>query len=324
MRIIGVTMVSNEADVIEAFVRHNLRFLDGLVVLDHASVDRTGAIVTSLAVEGLPLVLLRDADRAFRQGERITMMASRYLAEMDASWCFALDADEFVACASRAELEAALARVAPGVHGLVPLANYVGIGGAPEELHVLRRVTRRLRVERAAQRKVVIRRGFEALPAGQVSLGNHAVLQVVKGKVIPLPHVPLEGVRLAHFPVRSPQQVAQKALIGWLGTRLTRPERFMRPGQVTPASHWKALFERLQRGDAVDEAFARAAIEAYVGGPVADADLVEDPLATDGTLRYGAEKRATALAGFALWTDSVFTEWLARDAANPGRGPGRS
>ena len=34
MRLFGVTMVRNEADVIEAYVRHNLTVLDGLVVID--------------------------------------------------------------------------------------------------------------------------------------------------------------------------------------------------------------------------------------------------------------------------------------------------
>jgi hypothetical protein len=41
MRVVGITMVKNEADIIEAFVRHNLRFLDALVVVEHASADGT-------------------------------------------------------------------------------------------------------------------------------------------------------------------------------------------------------------------------------------------------------------------------------------------
>ena len=313
MKIIGVSMVSNEADVIEAFVRHNLRLLDALVVLDHGSIDATPGILTSLAQEReVALVVLSDADRAFRQGERITMLARRYLQELDAAWCFALDADEFIACASRAALEAALARVPDGVHGLVSLRNYVVTGADDREPHVLRRVTRRLREERSAQRKVVIRRGFETLPAGQVSYGNHAALQVLEGRAVPLPHVPLEGVTLAHFPVRSPEQVAQKALLGWLGTRLTRPERFARPGQTTPASHWKALFERITRGEAVDGSFVREAVAAYVGGPVEDADLVEDALPDPVPLRYAGPAQVVPLAGLAAWYDRLVGEVAAR------------
>ena len=296
MKLIGVTMVSNEADVVEAFVRHNLAFLDALVVLDHVSVDRSPQILARLAHEGLPLTLLRDNERAYRQGERMTALARRYLVELDADWCFAIDADEFIRCPSRAALEDILRAVPRGVHGLVALQNYVGSTGAPGEPHVLRRVNRRLARERAVSRKVAIRRGFETLPTGQVSIGNHAVLQVLDGRPMPLPHVPLEGVAYAHVPVRSPQQVAQKALVGWLAMRLTRPERYVAPGQAGPASHWNALYERLARGDAVDGSF------------MTEADLVEDPVETAAELRYADWAAAQPLAVLARWADQLVTE----------------
>ena len=34
-------MVRNEADIVEAFVRHNLRVLDAMLVVDHGSTDAT-------------------------------------------------------------------------------------------------------------------------------------------------------------------------------------------------------------------------------------------------------------------------------------------
>ena len=65
MRLIGVAMVRNEADIIEAFVRHNLTILDALVVVDHASLDGTSEILTLLQREGLPLRVMRDASPGF-------------------------------------------------------------------------------------------------------------------------------------------------------------------------------------------------------------------------------------------------------------------
>ena len=55
MRLWGVAMVRNEADVIEAFVRHNLCVLDGLAIVDHGSFDGTAEILANLRREGLPL-----------------------------------------------------------------------------------------------------------------------------------------------------------------------------------------------------------------------------------------------------------------------------
>ena len=48
MKLYGVAMVRNEADIIEAFVRHNLTVLDGLVVVDHSSDDGTSEILSAL------------------------------------------------------------------------------------------------------------------------------------------------------------------------------------------------------------------------------------------------------------------------------------
>jgi hypothetical protein len=48
MRLFGVMMVRNEADIIEASVRHNLSVLDGLVVIDHGSFDATADILVAL------------------------------------------------------------------------------------------------------------------------------------------------------------------------------------------------------------------------------------------------------------------------------------
>ena len=41
-------MVRNEADIVEAFVRHNLTVLDGMAIVDHGSIDATLSILTSL------------------------------------------------------------------------------------------------------------------------------------------------------------------------------------------------------------------------------------------------------------------------------------
>lgn len=37
MKTVGVACVKNEADIVEAFVRHNLFYLDALLILNHAA-----------------------------------------------------------------------------------------------------------------------------------------------------------------------------------------------------------------------------------------------------------------------------------------------
>ena len=61
-RIAVVSMVRNEADVIESFVRHCLSFADFIFVVDHMSVDDTGDILKALMQEGLPVMVRRFED----------------------------------------------------------------------------------------------------------------------------------------------------------------------------------------------------------------------------------------------------------------------
>ena len=313
MKLIGTCMARDESDVIEAFVRHNLRFLDALVILDHGSVDDTPDILAALGREGLAIEVLRDPVRAFNQGARQTEMARRYLRGTQADFCFALDADEFIRAPSREALEASLGRLPAQAYGALAVQHYLG-ATHPLESNPLLRLTARLGDDHASGHKVVLRRSFADDPAAQVALGNHAAVRVEQGSARPFAHAIVEGVKLAHFPVRSAEQVATKAIIGWLSHRLTRPERFLgdTQGKVVPASHWRELFDMISSGRVqVGPALLAEATAAY-GGPLppgsAPHALVEDPLGCTFELRYTRPGAASPLATLAAWTDRLVTD----------------
>ena len=311
MKIIATCMASNEFDIIEAFVRHNAPLLDALVVLDHASLDATPEILASLAREGLPLVVLQDPDFAYRQSQRQSWLAKRYLAQLQADFCFVLDADEFIRCESRAKMEAALSSLPAGTCGLVPLQNYLGLGAGAAEANPVRRLTRRMRSEREAMRKVVVPREVGAEEAALVTMGNHAAVRVdASGRPQPYPHRPLEGLSLAHFPVRSSEQIAKKVLVGWLSHRLTQPERYgvSVDDPRAPASHWRRLFLDLAAGKSpADPSLFEQGVAASAGGgsPVRDDELVEDPLPAPYELRYTPAAAHQPLALLAKWTERL-------------------
>ncbi|MDP3545990.1 MAG: glycosyltransferase family 2 protein, partial [Phreatobacter sp.] len=73
--IIAVACIRDEQDVVERFVRHNLAVVDGLIVLDHRSRDRTPEILAALVAEGLPLALCRATLPGKHQGDWMTRMA---------------------------------------------------------------------------------------------------------------------------------------------------------------------------------------------------------------------------------------------------------
>ena len=69
-----VSMVRNEADVIESFVRHNLGWADRLYVAVHESSDETLSILQALQGDGLPIVLSEVKGAAQLQSEVVTML----------------------------------------------------------------------------------------------------------------------------------------------------------------------------------------------------------------------------------------------------------
>src|SRR4051812_18066628 len=96
MRVTAISMVRNEADVIEAFVRHHAEIVDELVVVDHRSVDGTDETLRALVAEGLPLRVRAEDSPVQRQNVVMTDLM-RTAAADGADWVLPLDADEFLA-----------------------------------------------------------------------------------------------------------------------------------------------------------------------------------------------------------------------------------
>ncbi len=64
-KIFSVSMVKNEMDIIESFVRYNLNILDGMIILDNASTDDTLKILNLLKLENLPIFIFKDENSEF-------------------------------------------------------------------------------------------------------------------------------------------------------------------------------------------------------------------------------------------------------------------
>src|SRR5207248_2267616 len=83
MKIAGISMIRNDADIVEPFVRHTLRLLDHLFVIVHSPEDGTGEILKALHDEGLPMTLVHYGEPAFLQGEGLTWLARQAGAVLD-------------------------------------------------------------------------------------------------------------------------------------------------------------------------------------------------------------------------------------------------
>jgi hypothetical protein len=282
MQLAGVTVVKNEGDVIETFVRHNLRYLDHLYVLDHGSVDLTPAILATLAKEGLPISLSRSRAAGFNHHELMQKQVAHVFGRRAPDFLFLLDGDELISAPSRAALEAALRALPPETPGSLRWHTYLPEPG-PGTL--LSRMRFRPQAETNIMRKVVLPHVPRLQGRWQIAPGNHAA-RFQEGGAWFQPELPeLEGVALAHLPLRSPAQAVSKAVIGWLGWRLSYGDIDL-PGAERMGWHWRQWTEAFLRDGRRPswEDLRREALRVYaydVEGADFDASavaLVEDAL----------------------------------------------
>jgi len=316
MRIVTVTMARNEGDIVEAFVRHHLPWVDHMIILDHDSTDSTPAILRELVREGLPLTVQANHSLLFQQGPMTTSLARRAFAEFGADFVLPIDADEFLRAPSRSALEAALAAIPAARMGRVSWQNYLcHEADDPQVLNPVARMQHRARQEVSPQHKVVLTPAFAAARECALSPGNHHVLLDARGGRS-VETVALEALALAHFALRSQSQMQQKILLGWLSTRLQNPVELpahAAPNRQSLFRHWHEMFGQLLRNPEIDTATRqRLAWQHYVGGGAAGAattqiDLVVDPLPVAYDLRYTDRASSDALTSLARWTDALLT-----------------
>jgi hypothetical protein len=97
MNLAAITSVKNEIDVIEAFTRHTLAFVNRLVILDNGSRDGTLEVLRCLEKEFDSLEVVEDTSLGKYQARRMTRLLREYaLGRYRADWVLPLDADEFL------------------------------------------------------------------------------------------------------------------------------------------------------------------------------------------------------------------------------------
>jgi hypothetical protein len=291
MKLWGVAMVRNEADIIEAFVRHNLTILDGLLVVDHGSGDATPRILAALLAERVPLVVMRSDTVGYLQAEIVTTAVRDAFARGRADAVFPLDADEFLRIGPRAELEAALATLPAGHYGRVAWPTFVPpLDAGPADTLALLRAARRcdtlLPPAQRALSKVVLTGHFARDASATLMMGNHdVILGRDTRRSPPMPHVDLPPrlAEVCHVPVRSRRQFVTKITVKHLA-RLAAGRHYL------PTSPMHVALDAIRHGTrltrhqmlSAHRVLDKEAFEAALALP----DTGEDRFLADIALRY--------------------------------------
>jgi len=240
--VVAVSMVRNEQDIIEPFVRHNLQFVDAMVVLDHGSVDDTPALLERLAAETDRLSVGRVGGFGFTQAAVTNGLIHAVQRVFRADFVIALDADEFLRVADGTALRAAFGRIPLGDAGLIAWQTFLparwpalGSHDAP------RGMRRRRRTESPGHSKVVLRLDGGEAADWTVDRGNHWARHAARDTVA---HHALTDLRLIHVPIRSVEQATAKTALGWLSRLAADPA--VRQGEYS--KQYRLIFDRIAAG----------------------------------------------------------------------------
>lgn len=199
MRVVGIAMVKDEADIIEGTLRHMAGEVDHLMVIDNGSTDGTREILEEL-VGDLPLWAGVDPDPAYYQSAKMSTLAKRAHVLLGAAWIVPFDADELWFADDR--LGDVLAAAAGVDVAVASLTDHYRTALDLDEPDPFRSMVWRRR-EPAALPKVA----FRWQPGAVIHQGNHGV-------TLPDGGAEAQLLQVRHFPYRSPQQMVRKARNG--------------------------------------------------------------------------------------------------------------
>lgn len=228
----GVSMVKDEADVIDATVSHLVtQKVDGLLIADNGSSDGTREILEALQSRFsaiLPIVVVEDREPAYYQSQKMTALAEQAYAEHGATWIVPFDADELW-YGDTSPLGYLLAEYADNVDCILArLYNHFPTSGDASDPNPFTRIAQRDPTP-APLPKVALR----WQPGMVIHQGNHGADGV---------HTSLrERVSIRHFPWRSFEQFERKVRNGAAAYRLTTlPEEM--------GGHWRGYGQILESG----------------------------------------------------------------------------
>lgn len=208
MKIAAFSMVRNECDIIELFIKINSRVFDRIYIADHNSTDATPVILKKLISAGYPVEYFHLDEIAYEQSA-ITTNFVRKIAELNLyDFICPIDADEFYCDDHPDQLKLILEQRRDNNVFLLPWKTYCPTSenfykhpSPVYELFLPREF------EPRQYYKIIIRNEFAKNCV--VQMGNHsATHDSIDAQAVSIPYF------VNHIPVRSSEQLVQKVIIG--------------------------------------------------------------------------------------------------------------
>ena len=216
MKIYTFTTVKDESDIIESFVRYHMNIVDGMVISDNCSNDDTLEILKKLKDEGLNIDILEDDNQYFNQTTRRKELLEYTIENYKPDFVFPLDADEFISSYSNDNPRKIIEKLDRDYLYYYEMINYVVEPENKDNIELF--VPSRL----CCKRKNNENEGYVYkcfIPNNiyekkvDLLIGCHTA-KYMNGSDID--SIILKDLFLAHYPVRTKEQIMNKVITGRL------------------------------------------------------------------------------------------------------------
>lgn len=248
MKSVCVSMVKNEQDIIEIFIRHNSKFFDLLVILDNNSVDNTRDIVLKCCEEFDNVVCCDQPDNRYKQSEFMTSAVRSVQDVCFADFVCVLDADEFISAENKDLLWGELDSVPIGECALLPWKTYLPDPEADESVDAMKSMRYVRKSESPTYYKAVMRCGGNLDLSLRIEQGNHGfTVESWRGKPVSVKGHVVSDLHLMHFPLRSVAQMVAKGVVGWKANVANAQSK----NHEGWASQWKKIHDLVCNGSEI-------------------------------------------------------------------------
>ncbi|SHJ50501.1 glycosyltransferase family 2 protein [Paramaledivibacter caminithermalis] len=238
-KVFSFSMVKNEADIIESFVRYHCNIFDGMVIKDNCSSDNTLNILEKLKSEGKPIYILRDNNTEYTQSVKMTKLLYYTIKKYNPDILIPLDADEFLTTSDNSgNPKKILNKISLDEAYRIKWRNYIpNFDDNKDEKFIPKRI-RYARWKRDIQGIVIIPKDFAHKNPVRLVQGNHTIFI---GEERKYPDV-MDELIVAHYPVRSVNQIKSKILVGWIN-ELSRYDT-----DKPDCWHWGMMYRDIKDG----------------------------------------------------------------------------
>ena len=250
MKIVSITTIKNEADIIESFVRYHLNIVDEMIILNNGSTDDTNYILNQLLNEKLPITVIDDKDKYFKPVQKMNFLLKKAIQEFDADIVCPIDVDEFIT-SDTGNPRDFIEQIDQNTYYKLKWRTYVPTKDDDvNEKFIPSRMTH-IRDENLEEYKVILHRNLFDEFDVSLTVGSHE-LQFDRSKYgNTIKCVFSDDLIMAHFPLRSKEQTISKVLVSYPNL-LCRIE--VNPNLGFHKSHYAPMFFKIKHnGDVSDE-----------------------------------------------------------------------